>query len=52
MGWLKTDSLVLSLDPQSRRGFLNDIAALIDRKYDGRVARNFVYEVITVVRNA
>jgi SAM-dependent methyltransferase len=51
LGWLKTDSLVLSLDPKSRRGFLNDIGALIDSKYDGSVVRNFVYEVIVVVRN-
>jgi SAM-dependent methyltransferase len=52
VGWLKTDSLVSSLDPTSRRGFLNDIAVLIDSKYDGRVARNFVYEVIAAARNA
>jgi len=51
VGWLKTDSLVSSLDPPSRRGFLNDIEALIDSKYDGAVARNFVYEVIAAVRN-
>ena len=47
VGWLKTDSLILSLDDQARAGFLNDIAALIDGKYGGSVARNFVYEVIT-----
>jgi hypothetical protein len=52
VGWLKTDSLVLSLDPQSRQGFRQDIEALIDTKYDGRVSRNFVYEVIAAVRNA
>jgi SAM-dependent methyltransferase len=51
VGWLKTDSLVSSLDPQSRQEFLNDIEALIDEKYDGRVARNFVYEVIAAVRS-
>ena len=34
-------------DDQARAGFLNDIAALIDGKYGGSVARNFVYEVIT-----
>ena len=50
VGWLKTDSLVSSLDPASREGFLNDIAALIDTKYDGGVSRNFVYEVIAAVR--
>jgi hypothetical protein len=47
VGWLKTDSLILSLDDQALAGFLNDIAALIDGKYDGSVARNFVYDVIT-----
>ncbi len=30
VGWLKTDSLVSSLDPESRQGFLNDIETLID----------------------
>jgi hypothetical protein len=43
--WL--DPLILSLDDQARAGFLNDIAALIDGKYGGSVARNFVYEGIT-----
>jgi SAM-dependent methyltransferase len=52
VGWLKTDSLVLSLDPRSKRGFLNDIEALIETKYHGSVSRNFVYEVIAAVRNA
>jgi len=50
VGWLKTDSLVLSLDPVSRQGFLVDIGKLIDTKYAGRVSRNFVYEVIVAVR--
>lgn len=47
VGWLRTDSLILSLDDQARAGFLNDIGGLIDRKYNGSVARNFVYDVIT-----
>jgi SAM-dependent methyltransferase len=51
LGWLRTDSLVLSLDPKSKRGFLNDIEALIETKYKGAVTRNFVYEVIAAVRN-
>jgi hypothetical protein len=51
VGWLRTDSLVLTLDRESRRGFLNDIEALIDTKYDGSIFRNFVYEVITAVRS-
>jgi SAM-dependent methyltransferase len=52
VGWLKTDSLILSLDNEARRGFLSDIAALIDRKYHGAVSRNFVYEVITAQTRA
>ena len=47
VGWLRTDSLILSLNDQARAGFLNDIAALINGKYGGSAARNFVYEVIT-----
>jgi hypothetical protein len=46
VGWLKTDSLILSLDNEARRGFLSDIATLIDRKYCGAVSRNLVYEEI------
>jgi len=46
IGWLNTDSLVLSLDDKSRRGFLQDIERLIESKYHGAAARNFVYEVI------
>lgn len=47
VGWLRTDSLILSLDHQARAGFLNGIAALINGKYDGSAAWKFVYEVIT-----
>jgi trans-aconitate methyltransferase len=50
VGWLKTDSLVLGLDPVPRQGFLDDIGRLIDTKYSGRVSRNFVYEVIAATR--
>jgi SAM-dependent methyltransferase len=46
IGWLNTDSLVTSLDDTSRRGFLQDIEQLIDSKYHGAAARNFVYEVL------
>jgi SAM-dependent methyltransferase len=46
VGWLKTDSLVLSLDLRRRRGFLNDIQTLIATTYGGEVSRNFVYDVI------
>jgi SAM-dependent methyltransferase len=51
VGWLRTDSLVNSLDDEARRGFLQDIEQLIDSKYHGTVARNFVYDV-TVARRA
>jgi trans-aconitate methyltransferase len=50
VGWLKTDSLVSTLDPPSRQGFLDDIQKLIETKYEGRVSRNFVYEVIAATR--
>jgi SAM-dependent methyltransferase len=46
VGWLSTDSLVNSVDRESRRGFLADIEQLIASRYDGAVERNFVYEVI------
>jgi SAM-dependent methyltransferase len=49
-GWLRTDSLVNSLDDQARRGFLQDIERLIDSSYGGRVARNFVYDIIAASR--
>jgi SAM-dependent methyltransferase len=51
VGWLRTDSLVNSLDDERRRGFLEDIEQLIDSKYHGTVVRNFVYDV-TVARRA
>jgi SAM-dependent methyltransferase len=50
VGWLKTDSLVLSLSPEYRRGFLADIEHLIDAKYEGEASRNRVYEVIVARR--
>jgi SAM-dependent methyltransferase len=50
VGWLKTDSLVLSINPDSRRMFLDDIANLIASKYHGEVSRNFVYEVVVAQR--
>jgi hypothetical protein len=51
VGWLRTDSLVNSLDDEARRGFLQDIEQLIDSKYHGTVARSLVYDV-TVARRA
>ena len=50
IGWLSTDSLVNSLDDQSRHGFLQDIERLIEAKYHGQVVRNFVYDVIVAQR--
>jgi SAM-dependent methyltransferase len=50
VGLLKTDSLVLTLDPAPRQGFLDDITNLIESKYGGEVSRNFVYEVVAAER--
>ena len=50
IGMLRTDSLINSLSDASRRGFLEDIEHLIESKYRGEVARNYVYEVITAQR--
>lgn len=50
VGWLRTDSLVNTLDDAARQGFLGDIEALIETSYDGAVDRNFVYEVISAPR--
>lgn len=50
VGWLRTDSLVNTLNETARSGFLNHIAHLIDTKYDGTVVRNFVYDVIAARR--
>lgn len=51
VGWLKTDSLVLGLGETVRRGFLDDIARLIDAAYDGRATRNFLYELVAARRS-
>ena len=50
LGWLRTDSLVATLDPDARDGFLNDIGHLIETEFQGTVSRNFLYEVITAER--
>ena len=52
IGWLTTDSLVNTLDHESRSGFLQDIERLIESKYHGAVTRNYVYEVVTGQRAA
>ena len=50
VGWLKTDSLVATLDQDARGAFLSDIANLIETKFKGTVSRNFLYEVISAPR--
>ena len=50
VGWLKTDSLVATLDQDARGGFLNDIANLIETKFKGTVSLNFLYEIISAPR--
>ena len=50
VGWLRTDSLVNSVDDESRVGFLDDMERLISQRYDGVVERNFLYEVIVARR--
>jgi SAM-dependent methyltransferase len=52
VGWLQTDSLISELGEAPRQRFLHDIARLIDTRYDGSVARNFVYEIISAPRAA
>lgn len=49
-GWLRTDSLINSLDTAARSGFLQDIARLIDTQYGGDVSRNFVYDIVAAQR--
>ncbi|HLY31836.1 MAG TPA: hypothetical protein VKQ36_12475 [Ktedonobacterales bacterium] len=50
IGWLKTDSLVNTLDEQARRGFLLDMERLIESKYSSEVVRNYIYEIIVAQR--
>jgi hypothetical protein len=50
VGWLATDSMVNTLDDGARRGFLDDIARVIESGYGGSVARNFVYELVVAAR--
>ena len=46
VGQLRTDSLILTLAPQAREGFLSDIAALIDSRCGGSIDRRFRYEIV------
>ena len=50
LGWLRTDSLVTTLDLKAREGFLNDIGRLIDAHFGGLVSRNWLYEFVTAPR--
>jgi SAM-dependent methyltransferase len=50
IGWLRTDSLVNSMDADARAGFLRDIERLIALEYQGVVERNFLYELIVAER--
>jgi hypothetical protein len=50
VGWLRTDSLVNSVDEESRVGFLDAMERLISLQHDGAVERNFLYEVIVARR--
>jgi SAM-dependent methyltransferase len=52
VGWLNTDSFILSLEKEARRGFLRDIEQLIDSRYHGHVSRNFVYEITLAQRTS
>ncbi len=50
IGMLRTDSLMLGMEPEAREGFLGDLASLIDRRYQGRLAWRYVYEVLVALR--
>lgn len=50
VGWLRTDSLVNSVDRESRRGLLEEIEHLITSRYNGSVERSFLHEVIVARR--
>jgi SAM-dependent methyltransferase len=50
IGWLRTDSLVNSVDADARSGFLGDMERLIALQYHGVVERNFLYELIVATR--
>jgi SAM-dependent methyltransferase len=52
VGMLRTDSLVLGLEPAERAGFLADIEELIHRRYDGAVERPMLYEVIAAKKRS
>ena len=50
-GWLRTDSLVNTLDHHRRQRFLTDISDIIDQRFTGRIDRSYLYEMITATAN-
>ena len=50
IGMLRTDSLIIGMEPRDREGFLADLGDLIDRRYAGEVLWHQVYEVLVAVR--
>lgn len=52
VGLLHTDSLVLTLSPPKREGFLADIATLIDSRYGGKIARDYLYEMVVAQKTS
>jgi hypothetical protein len=43
---LQTDSLVNTLDPDTKARFLEDVTLLIDDSFNGAIERSYLYEVI------
>ncbi len=50
IGWLGTDSLVLTLSASDRAAFLSDMTALIDSQHGGVVVRSVVYEIVAATK--
>ncbi len=49
-GLLRTDSLVNTLNPESKAQFLDDIALLIDNSFGGLIERSYLYELVVATR--
>ncbi len=52
VGLLSTDSLILTLPAPAQDGFLTDIRTLIDSRYEGRVSRDYLYELVAARKRA
>jgi SAM-dependent methyltransferase len=50
IGMLRTDSLIIGMEPREREGFLADLSAVIDRSCGGEVLWHQVYGVLAAVR--